>query len=52
VGTPLGTIYADRADLRIAPGAAQVVRPRSWRNLDSKAIDVVDRPAFQRPKGR
>ena len=52
VGTPLGTTSADRSDLRIAPGAAQVVRPRSWRNLDSKAIDVLDRPALPRPKGR
>ena len=50
VGTPLATTSADRTDLRIAPGATQVVRPRSWRNLDSKAIDVLDRPALQRPK--
>jgi hypothetical protein len=43
VDSALGSEVVERADLRIAPGKAQLVRPRGWRDLRKQDIEVQDR---------
>jgi hypothetical protein len=51
-GSALGTTSADRPQLRIPPGGSQVFRPRSWRNLDAKDVEVQERPSTYRVRGK